>query len=60
MQSSKNPGERPQAHKFPKAGALDGKTLVVSPTGEHPHKDQIGFKEDVRVHYAQEHDPDDG
>ncbi|MEI6101783.1 MAG: hypothetical protein WCP73_08085 [Eubacteriales bacterium] len=60
MQNSKNPGERPQAHKFPKADASDGKPSVVFPTGEHPHGDRIGIDEDVRVHHAQEHDPDDG
>jgi hypothetical protein len=54
-------GMKPQAHKFPKAKVPpDKKPSVFFPSGPRPHGDQIGLDEDIRVHHAEEMDPEDG
>lgn len=60
MKTDKN-GMKPPAHRFPKAVEPRGKKPdVMFPTSPRPHGDQIGLDEDIRVHHAEERNPNDG
>lgn len=54
-------GRKMPAHRFPKAKEPPGKKPDAAfPASPPPHGDRIGMDEDIRVHYAEERNPNDG